>query len=130
MRKIVLIVLSVGVIMLLAGCSSNEQKADSVVFKTLGSVLTIKDRPLANRIIKISYDNVGKSKPGQRTAYYVKGYVTVRRTALRNFMFRGQIVPMGATQDYRYFYEARVVEGVKNTLVIVPSGLYIRNANG
>ena len=126
----VLMVLSIGVIMLLASCSSNEQKADSVVFKTLGSVLTIKDRPLANRIVKISYDNVGRNKPGQKTAYYVKGYVTVRRTALRNFMFRGQIVPIGATQDYRYFYEARVVEGVKNTLVIVPSGLYIRNANG
>ena len=123
--------MSLGVIiMLLAGCSSSEQKADGVVFKTLGSVLTIKDRPLANRIIKISYDNVGRNRPGQRTAYYVKGYVTVRRTALRNFMFRGQVVPMGASQDYKYFYEARVVKGEKNTLVIVPSGLYIRNANG
>ena len=123
--------MSLGVIiMLLAGCSSSEQKADGVVFKTLGSVLTIKDRPLANRIIKISYDNVGRSRPGQKTAYYVKGYVTVRRTALRNFMFRGQVVPMGASQDYKYFYEARVVKGEKNTLVIVPSGLYIRNANG
>ncbi len=130
MRKIALSVLSLTVIILLASCSSNEQNADKVVFKTLGSVLTIKDRPLSNRIIKITYDNVGRNKPGQRTAYYIKGYVTVRRTALKDFRFRDQIVPKGASQDYRYAYEARVVKGEKNTLVIVPSGLMIKNANG
>lgn len=129
MKKIVLIILSVVLVTLLAGCLSNEQKADKAVYYTLWSVLTLKDpaRPLSTRIVKITYEHTNQNEPGAKKPYYmIKGYVTVRRTALKDFNFRGQVVPKGSSHDYQYYYEAKVVTGIHNTLVIVSSGLMIK----
>ena len=129
-KKIWLVVLPVVLIALLAGCSHEEQKAEKVVFDTLGSVLTLRDRPLSSKIVKISYEHTGTNKPGEKKAYYIKGYVTVRRVALKDFKFGDQAVLKGSSQDYQYYYEAKVVQGIKNTLVLVPSGLTIRQQKG
>lgn len=129
MKKIVLAILIVVLAAFLAGCASNEKKADQVVFETLGSVLTIKDpaRPLNTKIIKITYVHANQNEPGAKKPYYlISGYVTVKRTALKDFNFRGQVVHKGASQDYHYYYEAKVVTGMHNTLVIVSSGLMIK----
>ncbi len=130
MKKIWLAVITVVLIALLVGCSTEEQKAEQVVFNTLGSVLTMRDRPLSNKIVKISYIHTGTNKPGEKKAYYIKGYVTVRRVALKDFKFGDQTVKKGSSQDYQYYYEAKVVQGTKHTLVLVPSGLVIKKADG
>ena len=129
MKKIVLIIFSVVLIALLAGCVSNEQKADKAVYYTLWSVLTLKDpaRPLSTSIVKITYEHTNQNEPGAKKPYYmIKGYVTVKMTALKDFNFRGQVVPKGSSQDYQYSYEAKVVTGVEHKLVILPTGLVIK----
>ena len=52
MRKIAVAILSAVLIAFLAGCASNEQKAEKAVYYTLESVLTIKDpaRPLSAKL--------------------------------------------------------------------------------
>ena len=130
MKKIWLTVLPVVFFALLAGCSSDEQKAEKVVFNTLGSVLTVKDRPLSNKIVNISYLHADVNKAGEKKSYFMKGYVTVRRVALKDFKFGDQTVAKGSSHDYRYYYEATVVHGTKHELVLVPSGLVIKKADG
>ncbi len=130
MKKTVLAIFTLLLVAVFAGCASEQQQAEKVVFNTLGTVLTLRDRPLYTKIVKISYEHTGKNKPGEKKAYYIKGYVTVRRVAMKDFKFRDQTVPKGSTQDYRYYYEAKVVQGVKNALVLVPSGLTIKQQAG
>jgi len=130
MKNIWLAILPVVLAALLVGCSSEEQKAEKVVFDTLGAVLTIKDRPLNTRIVKISYEHADVNKPGEKKKYFMKGYVTVRRVAMKDFKFGDQTVSKGSSQDYRYYYEATVVHGIKHELVLVPSGLKIQKADG
>ena len=129
MKKIYLATFTLFLFALLAGCSSEEQKAEKVVFSTLGRVLRINDRPLSNQIVKISYEHTGMNKPGEKKAYYIKGYVTVRRVALKDFKYVDMMVTKGSTKDYQYYYEAKVVQGIKNELVLVPSGLVIKKAD-
>ncbi len=130
MKKVLAATFSIALLVLLSGCSADEKKAENVVYYTLNSVLAINDRPLSNKIVDITYEHTGKSKPWEKTAYYIKGYVTVRRAALKDFEFRGQPVAKGSYQDYKYYYEAKVVKGVKHDLVLVPSGLTIRMVEG
>ncbi len=130
MKKSYLAFVLAVLVLVLTGCASNEEKkAENVVYYTLKSVLTINDRPLSNQIVNITYEHTGKSKPWEKKAYFIKGYVTVRRVALKDFEFRGQKVAKGSSQDYKYYYEAKVVKGVKHELVLVPSGLTIRMAD-
>ena len=129
-KKIWFMVFPLVLITLLAGCASEEQKAERVVFNTLGSVLTINDRPLSNQIVKISYEHTGMNKPGEKKAYHIKGYVTVRRVAMKDFKYADTMVTKGSTKDYQYYYEAKVVQGIKHELVLVPSGLVIKKADG
>jgi hypothetical protein len=130
MKRTVLAVFILLLIAVFAGCASEEQQAEKVVYNTLGTVLTLRDRPLSTKIVKISYEHTGVNKPGEKKAYYIKGFVTVRRVALKDFKFRGQTVLKGTSQDYQYSYEAKVVQGTKNTLVLVPSGLTIKQQTG
>jgi hypothetical protein len=130
MKRIWLAVLPIVLVALLAGCSSDEQKAEKVVYNTLGMVLTMKDRPLSNKIVQISYEHADVNKPGEKKKYFMKGYVTVRRVALEDFKFGDQMVPKGSSHDYKYYYEATVVPGKKHELVLVPSGLVIKKADG
>lgn len=130
MKKVWLAVFPIVLIVLLAGCSSDEKKAEKVVFDTLGAVLMVKDRPLSNKIVQISYEHADVNKPGEKKSYFMKGYVTVRRVALKDFKFGDQTVPKGSSHDYRYYYEATVVHGIKHELVLVPSGLVIKKADG
>jgi hypothetical protein len=130
MKKPLSVFLLAVLVLVLAGCANDEKKAENVVYYTLNSVLTINDRPLSNKIVDITYEHTGRNKPWEKTAYYIRGYVTVRRAALKDFEFRGKTVPKGSSQDYKYYYEARVVKGVKHDLVLVPSGLTVRMVDG